>query len=107
AADAIEVVVVADDVLVVIALPEATGKRRPGKPLDALDVGIGRHRLEPRHDLAQRQSTRVIHRIRIGLDEEDAMQVVRHQYPRITFRHAHHREYPASTDIAPRDTPIP
>jgi len=46
-AEAVQFIVVADDVFVVVALPQFSWKRGPTVLLDAKDVFVGGHGLEP------------------------------------------------------------
>lgn len=49
----VEIVFVSHDVLIVVPLPQPAGKRWPALFLNAADIGVRGHRLEPLHDIAK------------------------------------------------------
>src|SRR3990172_11351719 len=54
-ADSVQIVVGADDVLIVVALPKAPVKGRPAAVFDTANVCVGGNRLEPAANIAQRR----------------------------------------------------
>ena len=57
-ADFRQIILIPDNVLPIIALPQTTGKRRPPRMFDAIPIASGGHRLESLHDIRQGQPHR-------------------------------------------------
>ncbi len=61
-ADLVKGMVIADDMLEVIPLPQTAGERPPALSFDPINVPSGRQRFEPLHNIAQRQRRSAIRR---------------------------------------------
>src|SRR3990172_6966733 len=86
-----QIVVGADDVLIVVALPKAPVKGRPAAVFDTANVCVGGNRLEPADNIAQRRGNPVWLPLRRAAtrgrpyERQDAMDVVGHNDESVGF----------------------